>query len=270
MSQPRTRQELYDLIKESGKQEFILAEMKRLGFWKDNQEKPSLPEILIKRQGELRREISELVAKQRKVEDPEKLLNQYRKKRLEDSRIKQQENREKRAQEKEAKAAAWKIRKTKEILYLGDDISAGLSDKKSDASQLQKFQLPDFSDAAALATAMQIEVGELRFLAYNRRVTKLSHYQRFYMQKKSGGQRLISAPMPRLKKVQYWILENILNKIPVHEQAHGFKTASSIVSNALPHVGQDVVVNLDFKDFFPTVNFIRIKGQMWIRWKWIM
>jgi len=29
MNQPRTRQELYDLIKESGKQEFILSEMKR-------------------------------------------------------------------------------------------------------------------------------------------------------------------------------------------------------------------------------------------------
>ena len=66
--------------------------------------------------------------------------------------------------------------------------------------------------------------------------------------------------MPRLKKAQYWILQNILNKIPVHEQAHGFKMASSIVTNALPHVGQDLVVNLDFKDFFPTVNFIRIKG----------
>ncbi len=260
MSQPRTRQELYDLIRETGKQEFILAEMKRLGFWEDNQEKPSLPEILLTRQSELRKEISTLVAKQRKVEDPEKLLQEYRKKRLEDSRIKQQENREKRAKAKEEKAAAWKERKSKEILYLGDDISVGLADKKSNPTQLQKFQLPDFADAAALATAMQIEVGQLRFLAYNRRVTKVSHYQRFYMKKKSGGQRLISAPMPRLKKAQYWILENILNKIPVHEQAHGFKTASSIVSNALPHVGQDVVVNLDFKDFFPTVNFIRIKG----------
>ena len=260
MNQPRTRQELYDLIKESGKQEFILSEMKRLGFWEDSQEKPSLPEVLLTRQSELRKEISTLVAKQRKVADPEKLLNQYRKKRLEESRIKQQENREKRAKEKEEKAAAWKIRKTKEILYLGDDISVGLADKKSNSVQLQKFQLPDFADAAALAAAMQIEVGQLSFLAYNRRVTKVSHYQRFYMQKKSGGQRLISAPMPRLKKIQYWILENILNKVPVHGQAHGFKVASSIVTNALPHVGQDVVVNLDFKDFFPTVNFIRIKG----------
>ena len=183
MSQPRTRQELYDLIKESGKQEVILEEMKRLGIWEDNQEKPSLAELLLTRQSELRKEISGLVAKQRKVADPEKLLQQYRKKRLEESRVKQKENREKRAQEKVEKAAAWNQRKSKEILYLGDDISVGLADKKSNPAQLQKFQLPDFADAAALATAMQTEVGQLRFLAYNRRVTKVSHYQRFYMQK---------------------------------------------------------------------------------------
>jgi len=260
MDQPRTRQDLYDLIKETGKQEFILAEMKRLGFWEDNLEKPSLPEVLLTRQSELRKEIGELVAKQRKAENPEKLLQEYRKKKLEESRKKQQETRERRAQEKIEKAAAWKARKAKEILYLGDDISVGLADKKSNPAQLKKFNIPDFADAAALAAAMKLEVGKLRFLAYNRRVSKVSHYQRFYMKKKSGGQRLIAAPMPMLKSAQYWVLENILNKIPVHEQAHGFKADSSIVTNALPHLGQDVVVNLDFKDFFPTVNFVRVKG----------
>ena len=33
-----------------------------------------------------------------------------------------------------------------------------------------------------------------------------------------------------------------------------------LFSNAKPHVGQDVVVNLDFKDFFPTLTFKRVKG----------
>ena len=31
--QPRTRQELYDLVRQRGKDEFILEEMIRLGFW---------------------------------------------------------------------------------------------------------------------------------------------------------------------------------------------------------------------------------------------
>ena len=38
--------------------------------------------------------------------------------------------------------------------------------------------------------------------------------------------------MPRLKKAQYWILENILYKVKIHESAHGFVPERSIVSNA--------------------------------------
>jgi retron-type reverse transcriptase len=32
------------------------------------------------------------------------------------------------------------------------------------------------------------------------------------------------------------------------------------VSNAAPHVGSDVLVNLDLKDFFPTITYRRIRG----------
>ena len=258
--QPRTRQELYDLIRESSKDEFILSEMKRLGFWKTNIEKPSLPETLIERQLELRKEIRELVSKQQKIKDPEKVLQNYRKQRLKESREKQKANREKRAKEREAKALNWKLKKEKEISYLGEDISIGLHFTESNATNLHKFGLPDFSNEEELATAMGIKVGHLRFLSYNRKVSKVSHYQRFYMQKKTGGKRLISAPMPLLKNVQYWVLENILDKVRVHESAHGFKKESSIVTNAQPHVKQDVVINHDFKDFFPTLNFRRVKG----------
>lgn len=258
--QPRTRQELYDLIRSTSREEFILTEMKRLGFWKPNIEKPSLPEKIIERRAELSSEMRALVAQNNKVKDPEKLLQEYRKKRLTESREKQKANREKREEERQQKAANWKLRKEKEILYLGEDISIGLHFNDSNADGLAKFNLPQFSNEEALATAMKLKVGHLRFLAYNRKVSKVSHYKRFYMQKKSGGKRLISAPMPLLKNAQYWILENILNKIPTHESTHGFKKDCSIVSNAIPHLKQDVVVNHDFKDFFPTINFRRVKG----------
>ena len=63
---------------------------------------------------------------------------------------------------------------------------------------------------------MEYPVGELRFLSFTRKNSKISHYKRFQMAKKSGGYRLISAPMPKLKKAQHWILEHILNIVPVH------------------------------------------------------
>jgi retron-type reverse transcriptase len=68
--------------------------------------------------------------------------------------------------------------------------------------------------------------------------------------------------MPRLKQVQYWILENILNKVHVHEAAHGFIQQHSIVTNAQQHVGKNLVLNIDVKDFFPSIHYKRVKGLL--------
>jgi len=62
--------------------------------------------------------------------------------------------------------------------------------------------------------------------------------------------------MPRLKHAQRWVLD----KVALHDAAHGFRKQRSIVSNARPHVGADVVLNLDLKDFFPTLAYKRIRG----------
>ena len=107
---------------------------------------------------------------------------------------------------------------------------------------------------------MGITVAALRFLSFARRVSTVSHYRRFQIPKKTGGLRPISAPMPRLKRAQHWVLTEILNKVELHPAAHGFRPGRSIVTNAAPHVGAEVVVNLDVEQFFPTVSRRRIKG----------
>jgi len=258
--QPKTREELYKQLRATSREELIYSEMVRFGFWEGGEDKSSLPQQVLKDKFELEKELRDLLAKERKLDDPEKLIAQFRKKRMKESREQQQKNRELRAQERAQKTANWKVRKQKEILYLGEDISGGINNKVSQKEKLAKYDLTDYADAEALAAAMKITVGQLRFLSYNRRVSKVSHYKRFYMPKKSGGQRLISAPMPRLKAAQYWILNNILYKVPTHQAACGFKPNTSIISNAQVHQNQDLVVNLDFKDFFPTITFRRVKG----------
>ena len=107
---------------------------------------------------------------------------------------------------------------------------------------------------------MGISVGQLRFLAFSRPTSTISHYIRFKIPKKTGGERLISAPMPRLKNAQHWILANILEKLELHDAAHGFRRDRSIVSNAQPHVGAEVIINFDLKDFFPSISYKRVKG----------
>jgi len=42
--------------------------------------------------------------------------------------------------------------------------------------------------------------------------------------------------------------------------AHGFVNGRSTVSNAQPHVGAELVVKFDLKDFFPTIHYFRVMG----------
>jgi retron-type reverse transcriptase len=259
--QPRTRQELYDLIRQHGKDAYVLDEMIRLGFWPASSNLPNDPANEIAREAELQKQLRALRTEQSRLYNEAKLLKEMRKKRLKESREKKKETKERRLQQRKDKAEAWQARKAKEILYLGDAVSGGLLQHDCDKDRLSKEGLPVLGDAANIASAMGIEVGELRFLAFSRRTSKVSHYQRFLLKKKSGGMRLISAPMPRLKAAQRWVLENVLDKVDVHQAAHGFRGGRSIVSNASPHVGQAIVINMDLENFFPTLTYPRVKGM---------
>lgn len=49
-----------------------------------------------------------------------------------------------------------------------------------------------------------------------------SFYRQFSIPKKNGGMRLISEPLPNLKKIQKWILENILYRAEVSPYAKAY------------------------------------------------
>ncbi len=260
-SPPKTREELYRMIRESSKDEVILDGMIRHGFWPSDQEQPGLETVAIRRKGELVREMSALRTELSRLQNAEAMRKAIRKRRMQDSKKKQVETKLRREKERLERAEQWMLEKSRDILYLGEEVSpASLREKTSDPGRLAQHGLPQFNTVADIAKKMEITVGELRFLSFTRRVSKTTHYKRFSIAKKSGGERFISAPMPRLKEAQHWVLENILNPVPLHESAHGFRGGRSIVGNASPHTGRDVVVNLDLKDFFPTVTYPRVKG----------
>jgi RNA-directed DNA polymerase len=257
-----TRQQIYDRIRETSKDDFVLEEMKRLGFWGRKDGEPGVPELLIKKEAELQKELNKLWEERKKFQNREAVLKEMRLKRMAEAKAKREINKKKREQQRYEKAAAWKNKKATEIIYLGENVSVGLNHTENNIESLQKHTLPVYVNETELATAMGIDLKELRFLAFNRKVSTVSHYRKFYMPKKSGGQRMISAPMPRLKKVQYWILENLLNKVVLHKAVNGFVANRSIVTNAQPHVGKHLVLNMDVKDFFPSIHFKRVKGLL--------
>lgn len=80
-------------------------------------------------------------------------------------------------------------------------------------------------------------------------------YTTFKLPKKNGDFREINAPSKKLKHIQRWILDNILYKLDSGDYAHGFIPEKTMYTNAKVHVNQDLILGIDIKDFFPTINF---------------
>lgn len=161
---------------------------------------------------------------------------------------------------KRARAEEVARRKANDILFLGRGVSGGLAKRASDEEKLKRLGLPLLSTPDHVATALSMPLLRVRWLAFHSEASTVSHYVRFQVPKKSGGVRDIWAPQAKLAEAQAWILENILSKIPVGPAAHGFVPGRSTVTNATPHVKRPIVVNVDLRDFFPTIAFPRVRG----------
>lgn len=85
-----------------------------------------------------------------------------------------------------------------------------------------------------------------------------NEYHVFEIPKKRGGVRVIEAPSDTLKKYQLWVKESILDKFKVSDYAKGFKKNCSILENAKCHVRQELVLNIDLKDFFPSIKYSKV------------
>ena len=83
-------------------------------------------------------------------------------------------------------------------------------------------------------------------------------YHVFYIPKKSGGFRKIEAPSQELELIQRWIKSNILEKFNISDSAKGFKIGTSIVDNAACHCCKQYVLNMDIRDFFPSIKYSKI------------
>lgn len=251
-----TRQELYDRLRSSSKDEVILEEMIRLGFWPEQGSIPDDPGDEMRRIADLERRLQSLATAGTRMQDLTVAKAELHRRRLVAAREKRVVTKRLREERRQERARQWTARKRTEILYLGEGVSSALGKRTGEV----RPGLPQVSDAAGLAGAMGLTVPQLRFLSFHRRVSATTHWRRFLIPKKTGGMRKISAPMPRLKQAQTWVLTEILEKVPLHDAAHGFVRGRSIVTNARPHVGKAVVVNLDLKDFFPTLTWLRVRG----------
>lgn len=79
-------------------------------------------------------------------------------------------------------------------------------------------------------------------------------YKVFFIPKRSGGKREIAQPSAELKIIQRSVRELLLDRLPVHECAMAYVNKKNIRSNAFMHRKSNVILKMDFKDFFPSIT----------------
>jgi RNA-directed DNA polymerase len=87
----------------------------------------------------------------------------------------------------------------------------------------------------------------------------MRHYLYRWVQGRRG-KRLLEVPKPRLKAIQRKILHELLDHVPAHEAAHGYRRGRSVVSYAAPHAGRRIVLRIDLREFFPSVRGARVRA----------
>lgn len=117
---------------------------------------------------------------------------------------------------------------------------------------------PRFEKEAVIwcAALLGVEVNRLEEILNN----VSGHYQEFWMRKRSGGYRMISAPDKDLQAIQSTIYSRILSSVTiVHPAAVGFRCGRSVVDNSAPHLGKRYVLKMDIHDFFGSIRSPRVR-----------
>ncbi len=86
----------------------------------------------------------------------------------------------------------------------------------------------------------------------------LRHYNYHWRTKRRGGARLVEAPKQNLKYLHRRLLRSILDHVPPHDAAHGFRAGRSIQTFAAPHTGRRLVLRMDLRSFFTSVPVGRV------------
>src|SRR5580693_8163654 len=78
--------------------------------------------------------------------------------------------------------------------------------------------------------------------------------------KADGTIRTLNVPTGPLMLLQQKIKNHILDATGLPDCVHGGVRCRSVISNALPHVGKEIVFTLDIKDFFPSVSSSTVRA----------
>lgn len=134
-----------------------------------------------------------------------------------------------------------------------------MTDKEKEEQEKIAAQFLSLKDPNELATLLKITPQSLVYWLH--RAPEVKKYRIYNIPKKNGKDRTITAPQSGIKYAQTNLAE-ILGYVydPSKKSAHGFIKDRSTVSNAEVHTNKRYVFNIDLLDFFPSINFGRVRG----------
>ncbi|MHA1682201.1 MAG: reverse transcriptase family protein [Promethearchaeota archaeon] len=180
---------------------------------------------------------------------------------LQEVRTKKAKRIQEKKEEYERRKRQWNKKKRESIVHVGNGYSNFLNQHETDVNRLKSLNLPVLENEGLLCEHLGIEISDLRWLVYHRDVVQVCHYHFVKIPKKKGGTRTISIPKSKLARVQEILKDSILNKMEISPDAHGFVPQRSIFSNAQVHRDSKLIINVDLKDFFPSITFKRVVGM---------
>src|ERR1700755_2531066 len=117
---------------------------------------------------------------------------------------------------------------------------------------------PQLHRSADVARLVGHSRGELAWWVVALRERK--RYRTFTISRGNGSPRTIDAPIKPLRDIQRCLADALSASYEAPSHVHGFTTGRSPVSNARAHRGREWVLRVDLKDFFPSINFGRVRG----------
>lgn len=87
-----------------------------------------------------------------------------------------------------------------------------------------------------------------------------SYYRKFQIPKKSGGMRNISQPVRGLALAQDRLAQILSSHYRPKSFVKGYVKGQSFLTNAQYHEKQKWILNIDIENFFPSINFGRVRG----------
>lgn len=131
---------------------------------------------------------------------------------------------------------------------------------------IQPLALPELPSVGDLAHWLGLPLRQLQWLADPQqrnprsRSPRLRHYLLRQLPKRHGGWRLLEAPKDALRRAQRQVLHGLLDYVPAHEAAQGFRRGRSALTHAAAHSGRRLVLRFDLEDFFLSISGARVRA----------